>query len=82
MMEGAAPEHGPVASALKQTGDRSGGKLADLRWQEWLALIPLIALIFYLGVVPATLTTRTEAATQQIVTATQQVAPTTIGATR
>jgi NADH-quinone oxidoreductase subunit M len=78
VMEGAAPEHGPVASALARTS----GKLADLRWQEWLALIPLIALIFYLGVFPATLTTRTEAATQQILTATQQVAPTIIGATR
>ncbi len=75
--EGPAPESGPVADAL----GRAGGKLVDLVWHEWVALIPLVALIFYLGIVPATLTTRTEAATQQILTATQQVAPTTIGAT-
>ncbi len=77
VMEGAAPESGPVAKALAG----ASGKLADLRWQEWLALIPLIALIFYLGIFPATLTGRAEAATQQIVTATQQVTPPAIGTT-
>jgi NADH:ubiquinone oxidoreductase subunit 4 (subunit M) len=69
---------GPVAKALAGTG----AKLVDLRWQEWLALIPLIALIFYLGIFPATLTGRTEAATQQILTATQQVAPPSLDAPR
>ncbi|HEX8728912.1 MAG TPA: NADH-quinone oxidoreductase subunit M, partial [Ktedonobacterales bacterium] len=62
VMEGSTPDAGPVAKALSG----AGAKLADLRWQEWLALIPLIALIFYLGIVPATMTSRTEAATQQI----------------
>ncbi|HZC07417.1 MAG TPA: NADH-quinone oxidoreductase subunit M [Ktedonobacterales bacterium] len=76
VMEGAAPESGPVAAVLT----RASGKLADLRWQEWLALMPLIALMFYLGVVPAAITTRTEAVTQQIVTATQTVAPAATGA--
>ncbi len=75
VMEGPAPEDGAVASALA----RSPRKLSDLRWHEGLALIPLIALIFYLGVAPATLTTQTEAATQQILTATQQTPTTTIG---
>jgi NADH-quinone oxidoreductase subunit M len=75
VMQGAAPEKGPVASALA----RPAGKLRDLVWHEWLALIPLIALIFYLGVAPAAMTTRTEAATQQILTATQQVTPAATG---
>ncbi|HEU5344042.1 MAG TPA: NADH-quinone oxidoreductase subunit M [Ktedonobacterales bacterium] len=71
VMEGQRPESGPVASALSG----ASAKLVDLRWQEWLALIPLIALIFYLGIVPATMTSRTEAATQQILVTTQQAAP-------
>ncbi len=75
---GTSPVSGPVAKALAGTG----AKLVDLRWQEWLALIPLIALIFYLGIFPATLTGRTEAATQQILTATQQVAPPSLDAPR
>ncbi|HEX8997724.1 MAG TPA: NADH-quinone oxidoreductase subunit M [Ktedonobacterales bacterium] len=77
VMEGPAPEDGPVARTLAE----SPRALVDLRWHEWLALIPLVALIFYLGVVPATLTTRTEAATHQIVAAAQRVAPSTIGDT-
>jgi NADH-quinone oxidoreductase subunit M len=77
VMEGAKPDAGPVANALSGAGAR----LADLRWQEWLALIPLIALIFYLGIAPATMTSRTEAATQQILTTTQHTAPSAVGAT-
>jgi NADH-quinone oxidoreductase subunit M len=45
-MEGAAPEGSPVASA----------KLVDLRVGEWLPLLPLLALIFFLGIVPNVLT--------------------------
>jgi NADH-quinone oxidoreductase subunit M len=70
--EGSAGAEGAAASET-----RSAGKLVDLRWQEWLALIPLLALMFYLGAVPATLTSRTEAATQQILTATQVISPST-----
>lgn len=77
VMEGPTPDAGPVAKALSG----AGAKLADLRWQEWLALIPLIALIFYLGIAPATMTSRTEAATQQILTTTQHTAPSAVGAT-
>lgn len=77
VMEGPAPDEGPVASATA----RSGRKLSDLRWHEWLALVPLIALIFYLGIVPAALTTRTEPVTQQILSAAQQTQSTGIGAT-
>lgn len=77
VMEGPLPEAGPVAGALA----RSPRTVVDMRWHEWLALIPLIALIIYLGVVPATMTTRTEAATQQIISATQQVTPATYGDT-
>ncbi len=77
VMEGAAPESGPVASALHRSG--AATTLVDMRWHEWLALIPLLALIIYLGVVPATLTTRTEVATQQILSATQVSMPATTG---
>jgi len=77
VVEGPAPDAGPVAKALSG----ASAKLADLRWQEWLALIPLIALIFYLGIAPATMTSRTEAATQQILTTTQHIAPGAVGAT-
>lgn len=41
-----APEGGPVATA----------RLADLRVGEWLPLLPLLALIVFLGVVPNVLT--------------------------
>lgn len=75
VMEGPEPDEGAVAGAFAQ----SRGSLRDLRWHEWLALIPLVALIIYLGVVPASLTTRTEAVTQQIVTATQPTTPATVG---
>ena len=78
VMHGATPASGPVSTAIAS----ASGKLYDLRWQEWLALIPLIALMFYLGVVPSVVTTRTEAVTQQIVTATQNATPPTTGATR
>ena len=71
VMQGQAAQEGAVARATTRTG----GKLADLRWQEWLALLPLLALMFYLGAAPATLTSRTEAATQQILSATQHVSP-------
>lgn len=78
VMQGAAPETGPVTTALAQPK----GKLLDLRWHEWLALLPLLALMVYLGVTPATLTTRTEAATQQILSATQQAPANLTGALR
>ena len=45
-MEGVAPEGSPVIKA----------RLADLRMGEWLPLLPLLALIFFLGVAPGTIT--------------------------
>lgn len=45
-MEGVAPENSTVASA----------RLVDLRVGEWLPLLPLLVLIFYLGFVPNALT--------------------------
>ena len=45
-MEGVTPEGGAVASA----------RMADLRVGEWLPLLPLLALIIFLGIVPNTLT--------------------------
>jgi len=46
VVEGPAPDAGPVAKALSG----ASAKLADLRWQEWLALI------FFLGFIPGALT--------------------------
>ena len=68
VMHGPAPEDGAVATALAGPKD----KLRDVRGFEVVALIPLLALIFYLGIVPSQVTSRTEAAAQQIVAATQQ----------
>ena len=45
-MEGVAPENSTIASA----------RLVDLRVGEWLPLLPLLVLIFYLGFVPNALT--------------------------
>jgi hypothetical protein len=45
-MEGVAPEGSPVIKT----------RLADLRVGEWLPLLPLLALIFFLGFVPGVLT--------------------------
>ncbi|MDE3228942.1 MAG: NADH-quinone oxidoreductase subunit M [Chloroflexota bacterium] len=67
------PEEGAVARALAAPK----GKLRDMRGFEVVALIPLIALIFYLGIVPSQITSRTDAAARQIVAATQ-VAPVSI----
>ncbi len=82
MMQGPTPEKGPVAEALLAGGAvasgpgaparrraerRGSGAIRDLGWREALALLPLIALMFYLGVAPNTVTARTEATTNQIV---------------
>lgn len=68
VMEGPSPEDGTVAGVLA----RSKGSLRDVRGFEAVAWIPLIALIFYLGLAPAQITSRTDAAARQIVAATQQ----------
>ncbi|HEU0027128.1 MAG TPA: NADH-quinone oxidoreductase subunit M, partial [Ktedonobacterales bacterium] len=79
--QGPAPSEGPVAEALLAgaapasnagagaPARANGGPraLRDLGWREALALLPLIALMFYLGVVPYTVTARTETTTNQIV---------------
>ncbi|MBF6590339.1 MAG: NADH-quinone oxidoreductase subunit M [Ktedonobacterales bacterium] len=59
--EGPMPDSGPVAAALAP-GGRSAhvGAIRDLRWGEFLPLLPLLALIFYLGVVPGVVTLRLE----------------------
>jgi NADH-quinone oxidoreductase subunit M len=49
VMHGPPPEEGAVSAALAAPK----GKLRDLRGFEFVALIPLIALIFYLGIVPS-----------------------------
>jgi NADH-quinone oxidoreductase subunit M len=52
---------GAVAGADSDpTSARPRLGLVDLRWGEWLVLLPLLALIFYLGFVPGVLTARIE----------------------
>ncbi len=82
MTQGPTPKEGPVAEALLAGGaeaagatapartrgaNRRSGSMRDLGWREALALLPLIALMFYLGVAPNTVTARTETTTNQIV---------------
>lgn len=66
VMEGPPPAEGPVAAAVARP-ERSRA-LVDLRWQEWLALVPLLALMIALGVAPSALTTRTNGVAQHIST--------------
>jgi NADH-quinone oxidoreductase subunit M len=59
--EGPTPESGPVASALAPAGRvAKASALSDLRWGELLVLLPLLALIFYLGIFPGMMTLRME----------------------
>jgi NADH-quinone oxidoreductase subunit M len=66
VMEGPAPNGGPVGEALAASDTRGGRKgraaaqLADLRLGEFLVLLPLLALIVYLGIAPGVLTSRLE----------------------
>jgi hypothetical protein len=39
-------------------------RLRDLRWGELIVLLPLLALIFYIGAAPVGLTTRMESSVQ------------------
>ena len=80
---GPTPSEGPVAEALVAgvaaardgqgpapalaRAHRGPHGLRDLSWRETLALLPLIALMFYLGITPYTVTARTETTTNQIV---------------
>ncbi|HEY7974166.1 MAG TPA: NADH-quinone oxidoreductase subunit M, partial [Ktedonobacterales bacterium] len=88
--QGPAPSEGPVAVALQaeaaraagaggRAARRSAGGMRDLGWREVMALLPLIALMVYLGVAPYAVTARTETASNQIVTqvnaAQGQIAP-------
>jgi NADH-quinone oxidoreductase subunit M len=65
--EGSLVTAGPVAAAVAKR--RAGAASGDLRVGEALVLLPLILLIFYLGVQPAILTTRMETTVTGILTA-------------
>ncbi|HEX9035772.1 MAG TPA: NADH-quinone oxidoreductase subunit M [Ktedonobacterales bacterium] len=71
--EGPVPVSGAVAEALQAgagAGQRSKGArtgVRDIRWREGLALAPLIALIFFLGVAPSSVTAATQTTTNQII---------------
>jgi NADH-quinone oxidoreductase subunit M len=64
---GGAPANGAGAVARRDRANRSPSAIRDLGWREALALLPLIALIFFLGVAPNTITARTETTTNQII---------------
>ena len=82
--------HGPVKEVALASGGtvanvagaahttRARGGVADLGWGELATLLPLLVLIFYLGFVPAVLSTRMETAVVPL-TATI-AAPTAVGA--
>ena len=66
-MEGPVPTDGPVGlelASVSTKGSRRGraavAGLTDLRLGEFTVLLPLLALIIYLGVVPGVLTARME----------------------
>ena len=67
MTEGPLVTAGSVAAAVAKR--RTGAASGDLRVGEALVLLPLILLIFYLGVQPAILTTRMETTVTGILTA-------------
>ncbi len=50
IMQGPRPQAGHISSLLRKSG------LSDLRWNEFLILLPLLLLIFYIGLQPAALT--------------------------
>ncbi len=52
---------GPVAAALAPAGTaKKSAAVADLRLGEFVVLLPLLALIFYLGIFPGMVTLRLE----------------------
>ncbi len=74
VMEGPASEviatAGSGGSARTGRGVRaSKAQHADLRWGEFFVLLPLLALIIYLGVVPGVLTARMNSSVQQLLPA-------------
>jgi NADH-quinone oxidoreductase subunit M len=61
-MQGPVPMSGPVAAVLTANGaaPRAGGGIRDLAWHESLILLPVIVLIFGLGLAPGAVTGRIE----------------------
>ncbi|HEX6122762.1 MAG TPA: NADH-quinone oxidoreductase subunit M [Ktedonobacterales bacterium] len=77
MTEGPEPEGGPVAAALAPVARAAKGvALVDLRWGELLVLLPLLALIFYLGIFPGMVTLRMEQSVSTLPPITTPAAPT------
>lgn len=61
--DGSSPEAG---ASTRGPAGRVASRLPDLRASELLVLLPLLALIFYLGVAPGVLTSRMELAVRQM----------------
>ena len=61
--EGPLVPDGTVAAALTKTGN---GRVRDLRVGEFLVLLPLLALIFYIGAAPLGLTSRMERSVSEV----------------
>ena len=60
IMEGPRPQAGHVSSMLRK------GSFSDLRWNEFWILLPLLVLIFYIGLQPLPLTTILEHAVPNV----------------
>jgi NADH-quinone oxidoreductase subunit M len=81
--EGPAPSGGPVGAALAAQDTRGGRRgraavqqLSDLRLGEFLVLLPLLALIIYLGIAPGVLTARMESTVGGLLGQTENRSPT------
>ncbi len=59
-MHGPEPEHGPLATAARK------GLALDLHGRELAVLLPLLALIFYIGFLPGQLTSTMDQSVQQL----------------
>jgi NADH-quinone oxidoreductase subunit M len=68
----AAADAGGAAPSGQARQAAKTGSLPDLRWGELGVLLPLLALIFYLGAVPATLTTRMDSSVRPLVVSAQR----------
>jgi NADH-quinone oxidoreductase subunit M len=65
--QGPLPTKGPVAAALNPSGRGKGAvAIADLRPGELAVLLPLLALIVYLGVQPGVLTARMDSSVRGV----------------
>ncbi|MCH7858565.1 MAG: NADH-quinone oxidoreductase subunit M [Candidatus Marinimicrobia bacterium] len=59
--------YGPPGAILQASRDEAAPKLADLSRREWAVMVPILALIFVLGVYPKPFLSRIEPAVRRLV---------------